>query len=122
MSPLLGAIVPALALLAAPAEKIYSTTPEPFKTTREYVAYCSDATLRDACSDGYEAALVQLIMSKKLACAPSQSASQSNDTYEAAKAAEIPKYVEWLRKHPQHMSQDFRIGLGSAIIAIYGCS
>ena len=38
----------------------------PFKTTGEYVAFCSDATLANDCYGGYEAALVQLMVSKSI--------------------------------------------------------
>jgi hypothetical protein len=122
MGPLFGAIAPALALLATSAQ----TAPEtamPFKTTSEYITFCSDATLRTACYQGYEAALVKLIVSKSISdlCAPSQNGTLSDDAYQAAEASEIPRYVEWLQRHPKHMNQDFRTGLGYAIVAIYGC-
>lgn len=96
----------------------------PFGTTGQYAAYCGQAPYKSQCYAGYEAALVDVIMNNRVAnlCAPSQAGGDSDETkYQAAEALEIPKYVQWLKTHPGHMQEEFRKGLGAAIVAVYGC-
>ena len=122
MRRLLSVIFPMAALFIVPARG--QDVPRPFATTGEYVAYCGGTPLRSDCFGGYEAALVDVMMSNRVAdlCAPSQESGESDETkYQAAEAREIPRYVQWLKAHPGHMQDEFRKGLGEAIIAVYGC-
>ena len=117
-----SAIIPMAMAFIVPARA--EDVARPFATTGEYVAYCSGAKLKSDCYGGYEAALVEVIVSKRVTniCAPSQSGGETDEAkYQAREALEISRYVKWLKAHPEHMQEDFRKGLGSAIVAVYGC-
>jgi len=122
MREFLSAIIAIAVLFFVPARA--EDVVRPFVTTSEYVAYCTGAKLKSDCYGGYEAALVEVIVSKRVTniCAPSQSGGEADETkYQAAEALEIARYVKWLKDHTSYMQVDFRKGLASAIAAIYGC-
>lgn len=122
MRQLLSAVIAMAVLFVIPARA--EDVARPFATTGQYVAYCSGAKLKSDCYGGYEAALVEVIMSKRVTniCAPSQSGGETDEKkYQAAEALEISRYVTWLKANPSHMQEDFRQGLASAIAAVYGC-
>lgn len=122
MRRFLSAIIPVAVVFIVPARA--EDVARPFATTGEYVAYCSGGKLKSDCYGGYEAALVEVIVSKRVTniCAPSQSGGETDETkYQAAEALEISRYVTWLKANPSHMQEDFRHGLASAIAAVYGC-
>ena len=118
---LLKAIIAATLLLTA---SVQAKSFDPFKTTDEYVRSCSTTKLSDGCYQGYEGALMEFVLGKNTAeiCVPSQSGTASNNAaYVAAENVEIHRLVAWLKEHQQPMHQMYRQGLGSAIVALYGC-
>jgi hypothetical protein len=97
---------------------------DPFKTTDDYVRGCSTAKLSDDCYQGYEHALLPFVLGKNTAriCVPSQDGTANGDSaYATAENLEITHLVAWLGAHPQPVNQDYVLGLGAAIAAIYGC-
>jgi hypothetical protein len=112
-------IILLIPLLATPVQ---AATSDPFATINDYVRNCSTAKLRDVCYQGYERALVMFMIGKNIPdiCLPSQSGSLSDSAYVAAENIEIGRLVKWLKGRGQ-LSEEYRKGLGEAIVAIYSC-
>jgi len=121
MSRFFKTTIPAALFLAASAQV---TSADLFKTTQDYVHRCSTAKPDDDCYGGYERALMIFVLGKNSAklCVPSQDGTANDDaTYHAAETVELSHLTAWLRKHPQPARQEYRRGLGNALVAIYGC-